>query len=376
VIVCGIKATHDGAVAVIEDGRLRFSVETEKLDNGERYGSLEDLQRVADILATEGMSFADVDQFVVDGWYTTGASRTHAVMWDGGIVRRLYQVRAATREVTLVTVLLPITGNSFGDFCGQFGPFSTDLTGLSPDQLMPGMSDADIATFQDYLGRKLLERLAVVVQRRFPGQRMNLVLGGGCALNIEWNSAIRASGLFRNILCAAVPERCRTGHRHGGLRVVPPRKPRAGMGRSQRTGTGPRRGAPGLVGPVLRRSATGAAAAHRRRARGRPVRPGRTGPAGAGQSEHPGARHRPWDEGTAQRDQEPGRLPAGGSDLPRDQRGSARRRACTTAASTSRWQRRAAPSPAASGNGSRSPGRSQQTPRFSCWTIPPPRWTR
>ncbi len=150
-----------------------------------------------------------------------------ALVWDGGIVARLYQVRAATREVTLVSALLPITGNSFADFCAQFGPFSADTSGFSSDQairhnlsiagkamayaalgnaepdafsvldeiisgftgidpenarelgakvasnrdeLMPGMSDADIiATFQDYLGQRLLDRLAAVVRRRFPG---------------------------------------------------------------------------------------------------------------------------------------------------------------------------------------------------------------
>ncbi|MDM4719718.1 carbamoyltransferase N-terminal domain-containing protein [Micromonospora sp. WMMA1363] len=333
VLICGIKASHDGAVAVIEDGRLRFSVETEKLDNGARYSSLDDLRRVVDILASEGLSPADVDQFVVDGWYTTGASGARAVtlhdgdrpvelavapyvespgdegplqrhrfdgpfiggvghvsfnhvtnhllgaycaspiaargedalalMWDGGIVPRLYQVRADSREVTLVSALMPITGNSFADFSAAFGPFSADVSGLSADEvirhhlsiagkamayaalgkaepdafslldelisgfpgvdtenarilgskvasnrdeLMPGMSDADIiATFQDYLGRRLLDRLAAVVERRFPGQRTNLVLGGGCALNIKWNSAIRASGLFQDVFVPPFP---------------------------------------------------------------------------------------------------------------------------------------------------------------------------
>ncbi|WP_431926355.1 carbamoyltransferase N-terminal domain-containing protein [Nonomuraea jabiensis] len=333
-IICGIKTSHDGAVAVIQDGRLLFSTETEKINNGARYSSLGDLRRVTDILAREGLSPDDVDQFVIDGWYTTGADGTRAVtlrngdssaelsvapyvespgdegplqrhsfdgrnfiggigyasfnhvtnhvlgaycsspfaadgedalalVWDGGIVPRLYLVRATAREVTLVSVLLPITGNSFADFCAQFSPYSADLTGLTPDQvnrhhlsiagkamaysalgkaesnifpildeliaefpsvdtenakalgakvasnrdqLMPGMSDGDIiATFQDYLGLRLLERLTAVVERRFPGQRMNLVLGGGCALNIKWNTLIRASGLFRDVFAPPFP---------------------------------------------------------------------------------------------------------------------------------------------------------------------------
>ena len=333
-IICGIKASHDGAVAVIENGRLLFSTETEKIENGARYSSLDDLRRVTAILAREGLSPTDVDQFVIDGWYTTGADGTPAVtlkngnlpvelavapyvespgdegplqrhsfegrgfiggvgyasfnhvtnhiigsycsspfsasgedalalVWDGGIVPRLYLVRAATRDVTLVSALLPITGNSFADFCMSFGPYSADLTGLTPDQLirhhlsiagkamaysalgkaepnvfpvlddliasypsvdtenaktlgakvasnrdelMPGMSDGDIiATFQDYLGLRLLNQLTAIVERRFPGRQMNLVLGGGCALNIKWNTLIRASGLFRDVFAPPFP---------------------------------------------------------------------------------------------------------------------------------------------------------------------------
>ncbi|MEV0617678.1 carbamoyltransferase N-terminal domain-containing protein [Nonomuraea sp. NPDC050404] len=333
-LICGIKASHDGAVAVIENGRLRFSIETEKLDNGERYSSLDDLRRVTGILAAEGLSPGDVDQFVVDGWYTTAENGTHSIalrdgdrpaalavapyvespgdegplqrhtfgghfggpfhdyagythvtghvlgaycsspfaaraqdalvlVWDGGIVPRLYQVRAATREMTLVSALLPITGNSFADFSAQFAPFSADLGGLSPeevirhhlsiagkamayaalgkaepaafpvldgiiagfpdvdadnartlgekvasnrDEIMPGMSDADIiATFQDYIGHKLLHRLTTVMEHRFPGQRANLVLGGGCALNIKWNTLIRAAGLFQEVFVPPFP---------------------------------------------------------------------------------------------------------------------------------------------------------------------------
>ncbi|MEV6340625.1 carbamoyltransferase N-terminal domain-containing protein [Nocardia vinacea] len=334
-IICGIKASHDGAVAVIEDGRLHFSIETEKIDNGARYRSLDDLGRVTEILAREGLSPADVDQFVIDGWYTVGTNGSHAVtlengeqqpvelgvapyvespgdegplqrhtfvgrdfvggagyvsfnhvtnhvlgaycsspfaargedalalVWDGGIVPRLYLVRAATREVTLVSALLPITGNTFADFCTHFGPFSADTSGLNPDEanrhhlsiagkamayaalgttepnafplldeiisgfpaidpenartlgakiasnrdeLLPGLTDAGIiATFQDYLGQRLLDRLSVVVRRRFPGERLNLVLGGGCALNIKWNTLIRAAGLFQDVYVPPFP---------------------------------------------------------------------------------------------------------------------------------------------------------------------------
>ncbi|MFD7898241.1 carbamoyltransferase N-terminal domain-containing protein [Streptomyces sp. NPDC059743] len=333
-LICGIKASHDGAVAVIEDGRLLFSVEIEKLKNGERYSSLGDLRRVTEILAAEGLSPSDIDQFVVDGWYTKDASGeptidvdadgrpvqlrvapylespgddgplqrhtfsghgiegadgyasfTHVanhllgaycaspfaargedafvLVWDGGIVPRLYWVQAATHEVTLISALMPVTGSSFGDFCAQFKPYRRNTDGLSTDQqirlhlsiagkamayaamgrvetgafavlddliaefpditaekdgvlgakvvsnrdeLMPGLSDADIiATYQAYLGRNLLERLTSVVERRFPKESRNLVLSGGCALNIKWNTAIRASKVFQEVFIPPFP---------------------------------------------------------------------------------------------------------------------------------------------------------------------------
>src|SRR5699024_4150852 len=79
------------------------------------------------------------------------------------------------------------------------------------EEWFAGMSDADlIASFQDYLGQRLLERLTSAVCGELQGQsavpsplsrssRPNLVLTGGCALNIKWNSRIRASGVFSEI---------------------------------------------------------------------------------------------------------------------------------------------------------------------------------
>ena len=334
-ITLGIKASHDGGVAAIEDGRLRFSVETEKLGNGERYGSLANLSQVGEILAREGLALDDVDQFVVDGWWKTApdgsfaieipdgdrtalletapyeenagddgplrrhvfdrysfnrskgyASYTHVanhllgayctspfaangedalvLVWDGGIIPRLFEVRAADRSVALVSALMPIVGNSFSMFSGEFEPFLLHHAGVptaeevdrhhlttpgkamafaalgrvepesfgvfdaifgsfggvavdnarllghkvvsNREELMPGMSNADIiATFQAYLGDRLLRRLASVVGRRFPGRRMNLAMGGGCALNIKWNTLIRASGIFEDVFVPPFP---------------------------------------------------------------------------------------------------------------------------------------------------------------------------
>lgn len=65
--VLGIKFTHDGAVALVSNGVLKFSVEAEKLNNKPRYSemSLEDVER---ILVAEGINVRTIDKVVIDGW--------------------------------------------------------------------------------------------------------------------------------------------------------------------------------------------------------------------------------------------------------------------------------------------------------------------
>ncbi|MER8576390.1 nodulation protein NodU [Mesorhizobium sp. M1409] len=71
--ICGIKLRHDGAVALIEDGRLVFCVEHEKRDNNRRYQAIDNLDAVVVALAEHGMDPSDVDRFVVDGgWWRRG----------------------------------------------------------------------------------------------------------------------------------------------------------------------------------------------------------------------------------------------------------------------------------------------------------------
>jgi carbamoyltransferase len=67
-IICGLKLTHDGAIAVIDNNRLVFSIEMEKLNNNPRYTSIEDAQTIAEVLREQGYSLSDIDHFVVDGW--------------------------------------------------------------------------------------------------------------------------------------------------------------------------------------------------------------------------------------------------------------------------------------------------------------------
>lgn len=66
--VCGIKLTHDGAIALVEDGRLVFCLEQEKRDNNPRYQTIDNLDAVVVALAEHDLDPRDVDQFVIDGW--------------------------------------------------------------------------------------------------------------------------------------------------------------------------------------------------------------------------------------------------------------------------------------------------------------------
>ncbi|GJM31006.1 MAG: nodulation protein U [Saprospiraceae bacterium] len=72
-IICGIKVTHDGGIALIDNGELKFSIEMEKINNNHRYSGLTDLSKIPELLAEYGYSPDMVDHFVVDGWHGTGA---------------------------------------------------------------------------------------------------------------------------------------------------------------------------------------------------------------------------------------------------------------------------------------------------------------
>ncbi len=66
--ICGLKLTHDSAVAVIENDTLLFSTELEKLNNSPRYSAMDDTSVIRKILADEGLTPGNIDLFVVDGW--------------------------------------------------------------------------------------------------------------------------------------------------------------------------------------------------------------------------------------------------------------------------------------------------------------------
>jgi len=71
-IICGIKTTHDGGIAIIENGMLKYSVEMEKIDNKGRYSDFSDLNLLPKLLRECGYEINQIDQFVIDGWHGTG----------------------------------------------------------------------------------------------------------------------------------------------------------------------------------------------------------------------------------------------------------------------------------------------------------------
>ncbi|MDH2357703.1 carbamoyltransferase N-terminal domain-containing protein [Bradyrhizobium sp. SSUT112] len=85
--ICGIKLTHDGAVALVEDGRLVFCIEQEKRSNNPRYQSINNLDAIVVALAEHGLDPRDVDQFVIDGWV--------------GDVQSQFQVFSGAERITL-----------------------------------------------------------------------------------------------------------------------------------------------------------------------------------------------------------------------------------------------------------------------------------
>lgn len=67
-IICGLKLTHDGAIALIDDNRLVCSIEMEKRNNNARFTEINDTSTIIEVLAEHGYRPEQVDHFIVDGW--------------------------------------------------------------------------------------------------------------------------------------------------------------------------------------------------------------------------------------------------------------------------------------------------------------------
>ncbi|MGY3361835.1 carbamoyltransferase [Bradyrhizobium sp. GM0.4] len=79
--ICGIKLTHDGGIALVEEDQLVFCVEQEKRGNNPRYQSIDNLDAIVVALAEHGLALRDIDQFVIDGW--TGEVESQFQVFSG-----------------------------------------------------------------------------------------------------------------------------------------------------------------------------------------------------------------------------------------------------------------------------------------------------
>jgi len=71
--ILGIKLTHDAAFALIDNGRLIFSYELEKLNNNARHVDFNiDLRDVGQVLRSYGYEMEGLDKIIIDGWSADG----------------------------------------------------------------------------------------------------------------------------------------------------------------------------------------------------------------------------------------------------------------------------------------------------------------
>lgn len=118
-LICGIKASHDGAVAIIRDKGdagvfLVGSIEAEKIDNGKRYSDMSDPAIILRGLTLCGVKPEEVDRWVIDGWHGPGATPWfNSAVTVGGIknpVAPYTQTEGGTPPFTAYQGLLRLDG--------------------------------------------------------------------------------------------------------------------------------------------------------------------------------------------------------------------------------------------------------------------------
>ncbi len=70
-IICGIKMTHDAAIAIAKDNKLIASVEMEKIQNNKRHSHMNDFSVITSVLDMFNLTLDDIDRLVIDGWKET-----------------------------------------------------------------------------------------------------------------------------------------------------------------------------------------------------------------------------------------------------------------------------------------------------------------
>lgn len=190
--ICGIKLTHDGGVALIDNGKLIFSYEMEKIGNNSRFAELEEVNIIPLILNEYGYKMTDIDKFVVDGWesfvtkkhngvplsfdleqygkvmvnqnmmtyssftnnfcsynsythvaghvfgayctspFAKGKESSFILVWDGGMCPQLFYYDYDTNTVENLRLLFLLNGNIYCEFAQKYEPYkNTDRYDMS-----------------------------------------------------------------------------------------------------------------------------------------------------------------------------------------------------------------------------------------------------
>lgn len=232
-------AEYGGLIQQTENAmhRKTFSMEVDglKIDYSSYYHVA---GHIASAYCTSPMSKAGEDSYVL--------------IWDGGMYPQLFYYHNRTNTVENLGILFPVIGNIYSIFSQYFGPFKMEE--VSEDLSVAGKVMAYIAmgnyreemidifhslykkhndkgkafarilaqefiritsfhnytpedilhTFHVFLEHLLVEKLAEIIGNH-KGRMNNFCFAGGSALNIKWNSAIRNSGLFKNMWVPPFP---------------------------------------------------------------------------------------------------------------------------------------------------------------------------
>jgi carbamoyltransferase len=202
-------------------------------------------------------SFAHATGHLFSAYCTSPAAAVGApsfvLVWDGGMPARLYRIDPRARTIRALGVVLDVSGAIYPTFSSLLEPFAlpsgshaeaylpisgkamayaglgslneaglrhaarlfsghgsrlTRRTGAEWSAKLIAQMAADgctaaemIATMQEFLSRALVSAL----HRATDGEKLPLAFAGGCALNIKWNAALRASGLFTDVWVPPFP---------------------------------------------------------------------------------------------------------------------------------------------------------------------------
>ncbi|MFE5563957.1 carbamoyltransferase C-terminal domain-containing protein [Amycolatopsis japonica] len=129
-LICGLKLTHDGCLAVVSEDELLFSIEAEKIDNRPRYSSLNTVTDLSAVLGANGIAPGDLTAIAVDGWFRQDGESQVTLVNGTGRTDRLEVAEYHDEPGSDVSPLTGIEGEAdFFDLGGSSFRSYTHTTG-------------------------------------------------------------------------------------------------------------------------------------------------------------------------------------------------------------------------------------------------------